>query len=72
MSDGQSEVDTVGKLAESFLARYRRGERPPLSEYIRQHPELAAQIRDLFPALVVMEELGSVAGPYQGDQDHVQ
>src|SRR5262249_45298009 len=55
----QSEMDVVGRVAESFLARYRRGERPSLSEYTEQYPELAEQILDLFPALVVMEELGS-------------
>jgi hypothetical protein len=66
MSEPGSELDAVGKLAESFLARYRRGERPSLSEYADRHPELAEQIRDLFPALVAMEELGSVGGPPTG------
>ncbi len=60
MSDFQSELDPVEELAESFLARYRRGERPAVSEYTQKYPELAERIRDLFPALVVMEELGSV------------
>jgi serine/threonine protein kinase/WD40 repeat protein len=66
MSDASSEFDPVEKLVDSFLQRYRRGERPSLSEYTRQHPELADQIRELFPALVVVEELGSIgdlAGP---------
>jgi eukaryotic-like serine/threonine-protein kinase len=66
LSDTGSDVDTVGKLAEAFLTRYRRGERPALSEYTSQHPELAEQIHDLFPALVMMEELGSVGGPATG------
>jgi serine/threonine protein kinase/WD40 repeat protein len=61
MSTPLSELDAVGRVAEAFLARYRRGERPSLSEYIATYPELAEQIRDLFPALVVMEELGSAA-----------
>jgi serine/threonine protein kinase/WD40 repeat protein/Tfp pilus assembly protein PilF len=61
-----SELDVVGKVAEAFLARYRRGERPSLTEYTVQYPELAEQIRDLFPALVVMEELGSVEGSRAG------
>src|SRR5262249_35989004 len=63
MSGQPSELDPIGKLAEAFLARYRRGERPSLAEYFENYPELAEQIRDLFPALVVMEELGSVEGP---------
>ncbi len=44
-------------LAEEFVERQRRGERPPLSEYTRRHPELAEAIVNLFPALVVMEQV---------------
>src|SRR5262245_65410890 len=62
MNDPHSELEVVGRVAEAFLARYRRGERPSLMEYTDQYPELAEQIRDLFPAMVVMEELGSVKG----------
>ena len=58
MSNAPSEFDPVEELADAFLERYRRGERPSLSEYARQHPELAEQIRELFPALVAIEELG--------------
>ena len=52
-----NERNPVEALAEEFLARYREGERPPLSEYVGRYPELAAEIRDLFPALVMMEEV---------------
>jgi serine/threonine protein kinase/WD40 repeat protein/tetratricopeptide (TPR) repeat protein len=44
-------------LAEEFVERQRRGEHPSLSEYAEKHPELADQIRDLFPALVMVERL---------------
>src|SRR5262249_49195905 len=54
MNEPHSELDAVGKVAEAFLARYRCGERPSLTEYTAQYPELAEQIRDLFPALVVI------------------
>ena len=63
MNTPESKLDVVGKVAEAFLARYRRGERPSLTEYTETYPELAEQIREYFPALVVMEELGSVEGP---------
>jgi len=62
MSGGPSEFDPVEELAEEFVDRYRRGERPSLTEYARRFPEFAGQIRELFPALVVMEELGSIGG----------
>jgi serine/threonine protein kinase/WD40 repeat protein/Tfp pilus assembly protein PilF len=63
MNDANSDLDPVGKLAEAFLARYRRGERPSVTEYAEKYPELAEQIRDLFPALVLMEKAGSVEAP---------
>jgi hypothetical protein len=49
--------ETVEQLAEDFVERYRRGERPPLSDYTERYPEHAEQIRDLFPALVIMEQI---------------
>jgi serine/threonine protein kinase/WD40 repeat protein len=44
-------------LAEEFVERQRRGENPSLTEYTEKHPELAEEIRDLFPALVMVERL---------------
>jgi serine/threonine protein kinase/DNA-binding beta-propeller fold protein YncE len=49
--------DLLDRLAEEFAARYRRGERPPVREYLDQYPELAEDIRALFPALVQMEQV---------------
>ncbi len=66
MSEPNSSFDPVAALAGEFAERYRRGERPALTEYTTRYPELADQIRELFPALVVMEELGSVEGPRSG------
>src|SRR5438105_3974615 len=48
---------TVEQLAEEFVERYRRGERPSLREYTERYPEHAEQIRDLFPALAMMEQV---------------
>lgn len=57
MSVPQTPEELLDQLAESFAQRYRSGERPPLSEYTDRYPELATQIRELFPALVMMEEV---------------
>src|SRR5262245_22363655 len=57
MSQLDAERKMLEVLAEEFVARYRRGERPALSEYINTYPELAADFRELFPTLVMMEEL---------------
>jgi serine/threonine protein kinase/WD40 repeat protein/tetratricopeptide (TPR) repeat protein len=48
--------DSVEQLLESILARWRRGERPSLEEYAARCPDRASEIRELFPALVVMEQ----------------
>jgi serine/threonine-protein kinase len=47
----------VEQLAEEFLERQRRGEQPSITEYTQRYPELADEIKDLFPALVVVEQL---------------
>jgi serine/threonine protein kinase/tetratricopeptide (TPR) repeat protein len=62
MSDPSSGPDLLNDLAHEFAERYRHGERPSLTEYAERHPELADQIRELFPTLAVMEEFGSVGG----------
>lgn len=49
--------DPVDLLAEEFAERFRRGERPSVSEYAARHPDLADQIRDLLPAVAQMEQL---------------
>jgi serine/threonine protein kinase/WD40 repeat protein len=66
MTTSSSGREPLEKLAEEFAERYRRGERPALSEYTARYPELAAEIRELFPALVEMEQLASVGGAPTG------
>ena len=56
MSEPTSDRDPFEVVAESFLARYRAGERPSIEEYAARHPELADQIRELLPALVMVEQ----------------
>src|SRR5262245_43617837 len=57
------------ELAEEFAARFRRGERPSLQEYIDRCPEFADEIRELFPALVKGERL-KVDGPERHDTEN--
>jgi hypothetical protein len=56
MTESDPRADLIDQLTEEFLTRYRRGERPAVQEYTDRYPAYAAQIRDLFPALVVMEQ----------------
>jgi len=55
-SDSSERFVLLNHLAEEFAARYRRGERPSLQEYVDLHPELADDIREYFPAMVQMEQ----------------
>ena len=50
--------EPVDQLADEFLGRYRQGERPSITDYVQAHPDLATEIRELFPTLVVLERLG--------------
>ncbi|HEV3386926.1 MAG TPA: serine/threonine-protein kinase, partial [Gemmata sp.] len=55
--------DPVDELVEEFLACKRRGENPTIEEYASRHPDLAGQILDLFPALVLLENVGKDTQP---------
>ena len=66
MSTSGDVRNPVELLAEEFLDRKRRGEQPTLREYLERHPDLAAEIRDLFPALLMMEDLGESSGGTTG------
>ncbi|HVX12139.1 MAG TPA: serine/threonine-protein kinase [Pirellulales bacterium] len=59
MDATDSERNPVEELAEEFIERRRRGEKPSVEEYAGKFPELAGPIRELFPALVMMEKLGA-------------
>ena len=66
MNEPISDRDPVEVLAEEFRARLRRGERPDVEEYARRHPDLAEQVRDLFPALLMVEDLkGACPRPHR-------
>src|SRR3954447_1770462 len=60
MSHSDSDADPLLPLAEDFAERFRRGERPALAEDTDRYPELADRIRKLFPAMALIEDLGSV------------
>ena len=57
MEHPDSQRELVDELAEEFVERQRRGERPTIDEYVQKHPERADEIRELFATLQVMERL---------------
>jgi serine/threonine protein kinase len=58
MSSERSERHPLDRLGEEFVARYRQGERPSVTEFAQRYPELRDQIPELLQALMLMEELG--------------
>jgi serine/threonine protein kinase len=65
-SSSSSREALLERLAEEFVERQRRGERPSLSEYADRYPDLAAEVRELFPALARIEHLKPIAGDLTG------
>jgi hypothetical protein len=66
MTDSSADRDPLERLAEEFVARFRAGERPSLTEYAERLPERADEVRDLFPALVEMERLKPITADLTG------
>ena len=55
MTPSQSERMTVGRLSAEWRERLRKGDRPELNDYLERYPELADEIRELFPAVVMID-----------------
>ena len=58
--------DPLDRLAEEFLARSRRGERPAVGDYLALHPDRAGELRDLLSALLMVEGAKSDGDPTAG------
>jgi WD40 repeat protein len=58
--DDSERDDLLDRLGEEFAARLRRGEQPALKDYTDRYPELAAEIRELFPAMVKVEQVKEI------------
>jgi WD40 repeat protein/serine/threonine protein kinase/tetratricopeptide (TPR) repeat protein len=65
-SDARSPVEL---LADEFLARCKRGEKPTIKEYCDRHPDLADEIRDVFEALLMVEDLKPGSSDVSGSLD---
>lgn len=48
---------SVDELAAEFIERHREGESPSIAEYEQRFPDLAEEIRELFPTIVKLEGL---------------
>ncbi len=70
-TDPREDRDPLEALAEDFVGRLRRGERPALTEYADRNPELADRIRTLFPTLVLIERVGPPGAEADGPPDRL-
>ncbi len=60
MSDNNPSCeDPFGQIADEFVEAFRQGKRPSVEEFARRYPEHADEIRDMLPALVLMEKAKS-------------
>lgn len=55
--DSSSQIDLIEQLADEFAERQRDGEKPSIDEYVARYPDLASEIREVLPALVMMEHV---------------
>src|SRR5437016_1114988 len=55
MSDANERRERLDRLADEFVRRCQAGEHPAIDDYADSHPDLADDIRRLFPTLVPAE-----------------
>jgi serine/threonine protein kinase/tetratricopeptide (TPR) repeat protein len=72
----QSEAveELLGQVADEYTQRLAAGENPDIEEYAGRHPEIAAVIRQVFPALRVMRPAAATpaAGRWSGEETRVE
>src|SRR5262245_39522712 len=69
--DSSSAADPLGRIADEFVEAFRQGQSPSVEEFARRYPEHADQIRDILPALGLMEQAKS-AGDTPGQRRQAQ
>jgi eukaryotic-like serine/threonine-protein kinase len=57
MRTEQPDDTNVEQLVDDFARRWRAGERPSIDDYTEKYPQWADEIRDVFPAVQMMEDL---------------
>ncbi len=69
MTDSGTTDERFSALADEFLERRRLGQKPSVEAYAAAHPDLAAEIRRAFPALMMIEEFKPASGDVTGGFD---
>src|SRR5437867_11873065 len=66
-----SAADPFGQIADEFMEAFRQGKRPSVEEFARRYPEHAGEIREVLPALALMEKAKSAEASGEGGQPAV-
>src|SRR5438105_2651811 len=66
--DDLSSADPFGEIADEFVEAFRQGQRPSVEEFARRYPEHADEVREVLPALVLMEKARPTEAPGQQGQ----
>src|SRR5262245_39546665 len=67
LEDAQAEA-LMGQIVDEFLERKDRGERPDVEDYARRYPELAGVLRQMLPALGLMQWSAGDASLHGGER----
>jgi WD40 repeat protein/serine/threonine protein kinase len=66
MSDNDlSGAGPLGQIADEFVEAFRQGKHPSVEEFAQRYPEHADEIREVLPALVLMEKAKASEAPGQ-------
>src|SRR5262249_36051306 len=72
IDDDASAADPLGQIADEFVEAFRQGKHPSVEEYARRYPDHADQIRDMLPALVLMEKAKAAEGYTPGQRSRAK
>src|SRR5262249_18007990 len=57
MQPSASDDERLAQIVSDLTDRIRRGESPNLQAFLQQHPDLETELKQVWPALVLAEEL---------------
>jgi WD40 repeat protein/serine/threonine protein kinase/tetratricopeptide (TPR) repeat protein len=66
--DDLSSVDPFVPIADEFVEAFRQGKRPSIEEFARRYPQHAKDIREVLPALVLVEKAKSADNPPRAEE----
>ena len=61
-----SRDERLAALLEELVEQSRDGRRPDLERVIAEHPDLAAELRELWATAMIAEDFGSLSGEFRG------